>query len=1219
MVARHCLTRISLAPLGLTMLFCASSLVLIFPATYAAANLLANPGFESGTTNWTKSQSASFTFATVFSPVHGGSAAASMTSTSTTSKYIYQNISVTGSFNYTFSGWAYKGDTNTNLLRLRIAWYVAADCSGSQLSTVDSTGTVTTSGSWQSLTTGSVIAPATANCAQVRAMLDPASATSATSYFDDLSFVPDSPTSTPTNTLIPSTNTPTPTNTPTNPPTNTHTPTSTSTPTPFSSNIFLNEFLPKPNAVDWNSDGSVNADDEWIELYNAGATVIDLGGWQLDDIAGGGTSPYTIPSGTSIAARGFLVFYKSQTNIGLNDTGGDDVRLLRPDGTTVVDSTSYSNTTNDQSYSRSVDGGGAWKDSCSVTKGLSNFCPTPTNTPTSTLTNTPTSTRTHTPTSTRTSTPTSTPTATPIGGVASKILITEVLYDGTQSNEDDEFIELYNLNTISVDLTNYKIGDEETSGGNESMYRFPAGTSIAAGEVIVVAKNAAVFLVRFPMVTNRIIDLSVATKYNTWASGTFALANSGDEVLLLGPSDQIIDAVAWGNGNYAAAGLTGDASAAEPQSLQRYGTQDVNQMTFDFLKNTPSPGTLVIPPALPAVPPGASMPGGMTAYWGDLQSHSTVSDGSGPPRMAFATARANGLHFFALSDHDAYTTLEEWNEIGSAADAANIDGTYVALRGFEYSNATSGHLSIFNTMTFVSRANPSYDTLAEFFAWLAGQPEAIAQFNHPDARYGNNFDNFAYDASVANKIVLVEIGNNGDAYIRYEPQYLNALLHGWHVAPGNNSDHHGIVWGNDSAHRVGVLAPSLTRANVIDALRARRVFATEDKNLALAMQANGAWMGSTMVTASTINFTITLVDPNAEAAQMYLYDNGVVAAAQAFAGASTIVWNISIAGKPAHDYFVRVIQADGNIAESAPIWTDTTPLPPPVVVDPPPEDREKSWDLGHVSVETARTAERYHYVNLEACVTVPPQIISDRYIWIRDETGGIRVYLPSRVGNFPALKLGDRVKLRGRLDTLSGERVVQIEDVGSVQTMAICGASSPTPVATGKVNTSIHGWLVQVLGNVVSTNPPYEFVLNDGSGNVTIHIDATTGIRLPALARGQSVRIIGIVTVWNGQTVITPRFAVDVEVMRATPTPTFTRLATATLTRTRTSTPISTATFTPTPTPSPRIIMLRVTPEPTPMFPRINAQAVAVAGATSSVVMGFAMLGVGLWLWVKQK
>ncbi len=223
MVVRHYLTRISLAPLGLTMFFCASSLGLLFSATYAAGNLLANPGFESGTTNWTKSQSANFTFATVFSPVHGGSAAAALTSTSTTSKNIYQNIRVTASSNYTFSGWAYKGDTNTNLLRLRIAWYAAADCSGSQLSTVDSTGTVTTSGSWQSLTTGSVIAPATANCAQARAMLDPASATSATSYFDDLSFVSDSPTSTPTNTLLPPTNTPTPTSssTTTNTPTNT--------------------------------------------------------------------------------------------------------------------------------------------------------------------------------------------------------------------------------------------------------------------------------------------------------------------------------------------------------------------------------------------------------------------------------------------------------------------------------------------------------------------------------------------------------------------------------------------------------------------------------------------------------------------------------------------------------------------------------------------------------------------------------------------------------------------------------------------------------------------------------------------------------------------------------------------------------------------------------------------------------------------------------------
>ncbi|QLQ06435.1 MAG: lamin tail domain-containing protein [Anaerolineae bacterium] len=36
-------------------------------------------------------------------------------------------------------------------------------------------------------------------------------------------------------------------------------------------------------------------DDEYIELYNAGTVAVDLGGWQLDDRADGGTSPTPSP------------------------------------------------------------------------------------------------------------------------------------------------------------------------------------------------------------------------------------------------------------------------------------------------------------------------------------------------------------------------------------------------------------------------------------------------------------------------------------------------------------------------------------------------------------------------------------------------------------------------------------------------------------------------------------------------------------------------------------------------------------------------------------------------------------------------------------------------------------------------------------------------------------------------------------------------------------
>ena len=114
---------------------------------------------------------------------------------------------------------------------------------------------------------------------------------------------------------------------------------------------------------------------EWVELYNPTGVDLDVSGLFIDDIAGGGGAPQTIPAGTVIPAGGHHVVEIS--GYLLNNTG-DDVRLLSADQATVYDAYTYSGTADDQSYHRIGDGG-AWCDTLSadVTQGMANptTCP----------------------------------------------------------------------------------------------------------------------------------------------------------------------------------------------------------------------------------------------------------------------------------------------------------------------------------------------------------------------------------------------------------------------------------------------------------------------------------------------------------------------------------------------------------------------------------------------------------------------------------------------------------------------------------------------------------------------------------------------------------------------------------------------------------------------------------------------------------------------------
>ncbi|WP_307795259.1 lamin tail domain-containing protein [Actinacidiphila acididurans] len=111
--------------------------------------------------------------------------------------------------------------------------------------------------------------------------------------------------------------------------------------------------------------GNVN---DSIELYNKGTAAVDISGWILRDE---NKSPsYTIAAGTTLAPGGFRAF-DVHNSFGLGSS--DKARLYLPDGSTLVDSFSWTDHSN-PSWSRCPDGTGAFGQAAAVTLGAPNAC-----------------------------------------------------------------------------------------------------------------------------------------------------------------------------------------------------------------------------------------------------------------------------------------------------------------------------------------------------------------------------------------------------------------------------------------------------------------------------------------------------------------------------------------------------------------------------------------------------------------------------------------------------------------------------------------------------------------------------------------------------------------------------------------------------------------------------------------------------------------------------
>jgi hypothetical protein len=122
----------------------------------------------------------------------------------------------------------------------------------------------------------------------------------------------------------------------------------------------------------------VTSDPDWIELYNAGTTPVDIGGYKIYDIGGqGGTKPkMVLPSGTTIPAKGYYVVVTDiptttdPSGFGLS-SAGEEVWLENKTGT-VIDDVVFPAMDVTQTYSRVPDGSDTWKLTSSMTRGAAN-------------------------------------------------------------------------------------------------------------------------------------------------------------------------------------------------------------------------------------------------------------------------------------------------------------------------------------------------------------------------------------------------------------------------------------------------------------------------------------------------------------------------------------------------------------------------------------------------------------------------------------------------------------------------------------------------------------------------------------------------------------------------------------------------------------------------------------------------------------------------------
>ena len=353
-------------------------------------------------------------------------------------------------------------------------------------------------------------------------------------------------------------------------------------------------------------------------------------------------------------------------------------------------------------------------------------------------------------------------------------------------------------------------------------------------------------------------------------------------------------------------------------------------------------------------------------YFGQLHGHTQYSDGAGSLTSALdyiaALPESANVQFVAFTDHSNYFDSKNNANVEAAlydtslvkdSDASHSWSTYkktiadfnasqsdiIAIGGFEMTwSGGPGHINTFNTPGVVSRNNSTLNNktsdagLQAYYALLSQSEgvDSISQFNHPGTTFGNFKDFNYWNPVIDSRMYMVEVGNGegqvgaGGYYPSYE-QYILALDKGWHVAPTNNQDNHKGRWGNANDARDVILTDDFSEAGIYEAIQARRMYATEDKNLEIDYTVNNQMMGSIISEVpEKLEVKVSVHDPD---------KTDTISKVELVANSGKVIytWDTNLSGELSavldatySYYFVRVTEADGDLAVTAPVWVGET-------------------------------------------------------------------------------------------------------------------------------------------------------------------------------------------------------------------------------------------------------------------------------------------------------
>ncbi len=322
------------------------------------------------------------------------------------------------------------------------------------------------------------------------------------------------------------------------------------------------------------------------------------------------------------------------------------------------------------------------------------------------------------------------------------------------------------------------------------------------------------------------------------------------------------------------------------------------------------------------------------SFFDNTKSNSLVSNDELNSISRFSTH----MNFISITEkinsknlkNKEYLNSKKYKKLIETCDKYSVNGEFISLPSFELPTKLKDERDFTKInlldcqQPFILNNNLSLELMYKKLFYM--DEDLIGQFKY-NKNY-NNLDFFKY-SPYGDKIIslfeLEKIKINKNEYKLDFKNYIEALNNGWHLSPlivdYNDKDN----FNTSCEFRNVILCEELTKENLSEALKSRRLYASEDKNIKVDFFINKSPMGSIIEKPKMLKFIISAIDNDDKdkinKIEVYSDNNDLIESKYFNSNYAKLDFTLETVKKDTF-YYVVITQNNNKKTITSPIWIE---------------------------------------------------------------------------------------------------------------------------------------------------------------------------------------------------------------------------------------------------------------------------------------------------------